>query len=586
MNNAINSENGDIRKQGNTLAKKIASAIKEQSWLLIIINLAWTAGPLTYLGLQGGYYLGYGKFASTELFIYFVGYTAITGIGAIVIQVIRKIFYEPKIAEAKKQFLHTIDGLYRLYFALRNAFLESNETHMRPLIASWWVLRNIVCSEDVLEEAVYDITQDEKLSRAMKRVEIYRKQGLMDRVKAEYNTIKKRLAPHLKKLNATFPELATTLNNRLQGIAPSLRTGQPRPTGFLERIITAINRNDANMATPNDAMALITLTLELLCGRKILILQTEVAGNTKLEKSRSAFESTYAEFHLTRRKRNGRMRTLIEEIKLHGYKTATTKIDATTNELKTALDETLKNLSKKDLQKLRPIIIKRMERIKLHNKKLNELYKKVERYEKEYNKLWQQYGDQLTWNLQEKNTSRKPVLTIKESIIALNDKDKMELAKELDELLQDVIIRKSSMHAYMRDQKSHRLDLNDFKEIVFEITDLLDDKLNIAEPYRLLAIERSPQANISAIEVGLSTPTKAGWTSLAVEEVQLQRTQTANRLAKHLSQQFNVPISPEIQEYLSSQYQVNVDLLMELKDAENKTSHRSTNALKNDLISL
>src|SRR6056297_1653991 len=73
---------------GEDFIRRAAHAARKESWGRTVVQLAWTAGPVTYLALQGGYMLGYGTHAPSNLFIYFAIYTVIAGVFAIAVRFI------------------------------------------------------------------------------------------------------------------------------------------------------------------------------------------------------------------------------------------------------------------------------------------------------------------------------------------------------------------------------------------------------------------------------------------------------------------------------------------------------------------
>ena len=59
------------------ILRRIRGAVGKEHLGKTLLQLAWTAGPVTYLALQGGYFIGYGKSAPVQVFIYFAGYTVV-----------------------------------------------------------------------------------------------------------------------------------------------------------------------------------------------------------------------------------------------------------------------------------------------------------------------------------------------------------------------------------------------------------------------------------------------------------------------------------------------------------------------------
>jgi len=108
-----------LENLGESLAGRISSAIKKESWVITLLSLAWTAGPVSYLGLQAGYYIGYQEFAPTDLIIYFAIFTFVAGLIGVASRVINNIVKGPKIEELEDAFLHLVDLIPEYSFIIR-----------------------------------------------------------------------------------------------------------------------------------------------------------------------------------------------------------------------------------------------------------------------------------------------------------------------------------------------------------------------------------------------------------------------------------------------------------------------------------
>lgn len=53
-----------------------------------LLGLAWTAGPVTAIGLYGGYSIGFGQAPSNQLLIYFISFTVLSGKIALVAKIV------------------------------------------------------------------------------------------------------------------------------------------------------------------------------------------------------------------------------------------------------------------------------------------------------------------------------------------------------------------------------------------------------------------------------------------------------------------------------------------------------------------
>ncbi|NEP49573.1 MAG: hypothetical protein F6K65_12415 [Moorea sp. SIO3C2] len=583
-------DNLTLSAVGESVIHKIASAIKQESWLSVFLNIAWTAGPVTFLALYGGHYLGYGNPPKVESFVYFAGYTMIAGFIAIVVRICKQAFYTPRVQEAEWQLLTVIDQLFELYFAARNTYIQSYPPEEQPLVGAWWILRNAAANEDLLEEATFDITQDDVIARTIKRIESYRKQGINCLIEKEYQAISDRLDQKLAHLQNNFPGIAELLNQRLQGKAPSLREGLKRPIGFLERTLTAANQESLDAMTLNDSLGIFTLTIELLSGRVILLLDPVFKGRNDFKKAKEAFDSLLSDFQLIRRIRNSRIYALIAQLNRSDDQATHSVLGITRAQLQQLLITTLQSYFSSTPHANHKKIQKRYDDIIRLNKRLNSLHKKLLQVEQQYNKLWSSYGQDLKLVSPDNKRLKHPALILKEKTIFLTDKNKVALAQDITTLLQDFLEYKntSPLTALLNYQSNYQqLDLSDYKKLSIELVNLLDHYLNISEPEEQIAIENSFEANLGAIEVGLAATTKAGSAALLVEEVQQARTQTAHRLVKRLIAYFNITLDDDIIDYLVTNYQADEDYLRSLEHKPEEDLPLGTiSMLQQDLLSL
>ena len=63
--------------------RRITAAVDKVPWSVSLMQILWTAGPVTLLGAWGGYLLGYGKAPTMENYVFFISYTVITGAAGI-----------------------------------------------------------------------------------------------------------------------------------------------------------------------------------------------------------------------------------------------------------------------------------------------------------------------------------------------------------------------------------------------------------------------------------------------------------------------------------------------------------------------
>lgn len=571
------------RRIGEQFVKRVSRAFHSTPWYLTLLNLAWTAGPVTYLALQGGHYLSFGKAVAPGIFMYFAGYTVIAGVLAGFASLIRHMVLEPRRERVEQLLLNAVERLFLLYHSVRNEYLNTYPREEQAVIAAWWSCRSAATDVDVLEEAIRDVTGDDGLAHAMKRVEHYRRQGFVDLMRQEYTQHAEKITSFVATLSPKYPGLAQHIQNRFEGNAPSLRFGQERPAGFIERLIIMEENDSLQMATPDDVVAMIHLTLELLLGRRVIALYPRFNGYKRLDESREAFDALLSDFRLLLRKRNGRMRAMIMDITMHQEDADGVQVvGASSAQLSSMLTVVLQQNVKQHIGR------RRYQKVVQMNDQLHQLWKKLSQQERHYNKIWKQYGDKLKAQLQSDFAPKKRhnALVIREHEIVLSHKQKIDLAALVHEILDEAIMRKKGAVTGMSSTDSALLAMDDYKKLASQFLDALDDMINISEPAEQLAVEASREADFGCVEPGLASQTKLGWGRIMVEEVQQDRMQIAHRLAALLIRYFNVPLGGAIIDYLVREYGASREYLNQLQADESDSIELATDRLRSELLTL
>jgi hypothetical protein len=96
---------------GEQIARQLAISAHRTGWRWNLLSLAWSAGPVTFVALVAGSYMGFGKPPTFDTFIYFAGYTLVAGVIATIIGFIRHRIILPRVESAdealKQRFLHS-----------------------------------------------------------------------------------------------------------------------------------------------------------------------------------------------------------------------------------------------------------------------------------------------------------------------------------------------------------------------------------------------------------------------------------------------------------------------------------------------
>ncbi|MFW6379838.1 MAG: hypothetical protein ACOCZF_00340 [Halorhodospira sp.] len=309
-----------------------------------LLSLAWTAGPVTGLGLTGGYVAAYGELPRTELLIYFITFTVLSGLIGLVAKIIYSSTWEPAEERAESETLSAIDHLGDLILATRDLHVEGLEGQARRSEAARQLLRRVDLSPQGLALACQDLTGDRKLGEVLARIENYRRSGLFTRIRdlnAQHEeTFQATLAPFREEA----PLAAAALRDRFYGRVPQLRVGTRRNEAFIERILASYEEENPLLITMGDVEDMLSLTFELINGREIPILTFTYRGRWRLAHALEALETTRSRYRLAQAASDNRIRALaawLIEAQALSYETAPEELSASVllERVLTAMDD-------------------------------------------------------------------------------------------------------------------------------------------------------------------------------------------------------------------------------------------------------
>jgi hypothetical protein len=275
--------------EGRSYADRFAKALQTTPIGLNILGLAWTAGPVTFIALYIGYYIGFGVLPPTSLFIYFAFYTLISGIISVIVKVFTNNRQQEKIDATKAEYMHVIEQLFNAYFITRDLRLNECEPSARKYLATEILLSNIFIEPETLKSVVEEICNNEQLAKQSYRIVTLRRSGMISYADGLLTETLLKYTNELETLQAASPKLHAVLLQHLQGKIPSLKQGILRNPGFLERI-TSTSTSQGNTIELLDVQEIIGLTLEILMGRKFTYISFKFQGTKEQRETFKAIE--------------------------------------------------------------------------------------------------------------------------------------------------------------------------------------------------------------------------------------------------------------------------------------------------------
>lgn len=532
--------------RGERATHKIASVVGKKSWKWGVMNLAWTAGPVTFVALSIGHYLGFGSAVSMRTFYYFAVYTVVASVLTLIAGIARDAFYQPKIEQEQAHLLHIIDRMFAMAHLARDIALSQLDPDERRIMAAYYILSSVGASPSDIGAAVSDLTNDSKMTRAARNIQTFADRGMYSRVAMIQDSVRERLEVVREKLQPIAPQAYDVLEKRLCGSGPKLFRGKERCEGFIERVLLAAEENNESLMTLQDALEMIWLTLELLNGRVIAVLDTRMKGDEELERAQSALDDARHHYRISIRRRNSQIRLLAESLYDETDYDLVVKATNKTQQLVESIVEALVKLPHAQRVHYR----KPYESILVTNARLKAFHSKLLQAEAAYSKRWRRYGQKLVLTMQSSDL-KQAGFYILERNITLTDKQKLRLSHVISSLLPEDL---------------YTISETKLKHMVMEMANELDDLIDMSQPEEQLAIESSNVTDFGFITSQLSPATKAGWSALAIDAMHEDRRKASHRMARDLVGYYRVPLTPSIIGFLCEQFGADEEHLEQLND--------------------
>jgi hypothetical protein len=301
-----------IERVGEERIERISRAAKSMPWQVLLLELAWTAGPATFLAAAGGYYLGYGKHLPAENAVFFLAYTVIFGVIGLITKLVHGTVWQPRQLGAQRQLSNALDMLPDLSVAVRELRMAVMDPEVRRLESAGYLLQRVNLEPQTLALLVEELTGDRDLGQTAGKMEMYRRAGL-DASKDELATQCRTTAIEARaRIARLAPRTADLLNDRLYGRAPTFEDGIVRPENFVERILAAIEQDDDNLMTLEDAEQVLLLSLELLGGRELPVLSFEYKGRWDTARAMDSLNQRWNRYRLAKAVGYSRLKALEE----------------------------------------------------------------------------------------------------------------------------------------------------------------------------------------------------------------------------------------------------------------------------------
>ncbi len=479
-----------------TILRRIRGAAGKERLGRTLLQLAWTAGPVTYLALQGGYFIGYGKSAPVQVFVYFAGYTAVAGLFALIL----RFLYHLTRGGEKDDDLQSLEHLFDLLPAritdVRNMQMEELDTPGRKVLGAKYILENPDASPGAVSTALIDLTGDRKLAELVHDIEVYRSAGLVRRTLDLSEVARKHLETLRDSLAAVSPEAARLAWLRAAGEYPAESQGRIRTRGFLGRIISASESDNLNLMSLIDAEEICVLIFELICGRRFPVIEVRYSGNRAFTEAAAQLQKARREYRAAVYARNSRIRVLAErlyKLKIPGEKPGSgiRKVLASLPQVRSAVllqekiaESIFSLISEKHVPNLRSLteLYRRLIRA---GQRVDKTYRAFRRSWEVYSAIIESRGNENVRILRPGEKGAGIQLQLK--YIGLENKHALPAAGLIEEKL----------HEFTLEHEYTNVKVNDQKELAVVLLQILERFLPLGEPRIQQAIEGTTSAYLT-----------------------------------------------------------------------------------------
>ncbi|MBO9493437.1 hypothetical protein J7438_04965 [Thalassotalea sp. G20_0] len=586
-------DNVDLKLEGRDLRwlEKVARAPQQEPWSVIILQYAWTAGPVTLMAAYFGYYFAYGEMMPIERAFYFLGYSVIAVALGMGYRLFHNMTHGRQQVRERISLLNLIDQISELIYQVRDLGQANMTEEQRRIHSAGILLRKLDLGPEWVAAAIEDLTGNQQLAKQAERIEIFRRAGLYNRMQDIIHEARDEADNAWLALNENHPRTAEALKKRLNGIVARPHDGQKREPLFIERILSAIEEGNENLMTLHDVEEILTLCFELICGREIAYLKIEYTGHWDLARALDKLEEERNDLRISRARVYSRLKALTTYLNNIGIPsdigsgnglsthkllaTATKSLDNLSLQVREARQLTLSSPQKKTAKKHLLTLTSKSQQLEkalqIYNESRRAYLKQgrdslqLKRALKNWQKLSSKYQYQNNENL-------KRSLTISEQTIFLDVEAKAEVTQRILHYLNESPYLPKAVHETLSTDDNSQINSvktdagnllaeTGARDIAIEIATILDPYIHLHDPQIQRAIESANATSLANIEPGMSARTKAAWGEAMAGAVAKNLAASAEKLAQNLIRYYRVPLSDQTINFLVKTYSASLERL-------------------------
>ncbi len=572
-----------LEHRGQDRIETISRAVRKAPWLVTSLELAWTAGPVTFLAAFGGYYFGYGEVPPANYLAFFFAYSVIAGIIGVVTRFVHSAIRDARQARAQRDLTLVLDILPDLIISVRDLALSGLEPDARRREAAALLLRKADLGPEYIGMAVHELTDNRALAEAIEKIEIFRRAGLFHRMQETSAAWAKTSETVFSSLSGVAPETVSLLRERLAGRAPSLAEGLPRADGFVERLLAAAAEGEENLILLSDVEEMLLLAFEMLCGRAIPMLVVGYRGDWRVAKATDELERSRNEYRVAQVRVHSRLKAIIARLNDNEVSqlpsrqasgSATDLLDTVragfeqlTDAIKTSGQLVYKGYWN-ERSALRHHIDALRSILRLYQSLCRAYHQVQHRYVAflDARQRWERLLATQPSDPQRIDIARRRKgLRIDRQMLCLEDEQKLALAESLADYFRDQGIKLRDQRVYVGTPGRESLvDAGVAKHFAMRIMSALSFHIGLSQPHVQRAIGAINAINLSGLEPGTSATNKVGLGSALVQEVEQRLDRLAEHLATTLVVSYGVPLDEAAIQLLHDEFGARIDRLRTL----------------------
>lgn len=569
-------QNGAKEHTAPGLLARLRGAARKESWGRTVLNLAWTAGPATYLALHGAYLIGYGSPPPQQLILYFGIYTVIAGFVAVLMRFVYNAVRGHEEEEGKQALEEVLEKLPDLVSAARNANLESYDDDGRLTLAAKYVIEDPDASPTDVSQAVLDLTGSNHLASAAAAAEVYRQHGLTARVHDLYASVAQELGEALESVAERSTAVAQLMRRRFNGLAPTKRAGRIRVEGFIERVFSAGEQDDESLVTMSDVEEVLTLCFELLNRRSYPVLMLNYSGGHAFTAASARLDAARRGLRSAIHARNSRLRALAEHLNSHpeiSRVAAAVPSFRSVGEIYQSIESAMASIyettfaqARHGWQKTRDIernLTLWRDAVRLHhllykqNFNVRKKHLALYRAAKEYAFVQRNYAEHFPLRLMAPHEEGSGI-RLRTRTVTLSEHQRHMLASTVRSRLETVSVQERFSRAVLDGDGSERryLSTSSYKQLAIELLLIIERYIPLHQSRVQYTIEGTNAPNLSSIHSTFSGSVKRGWGESLVRELETSTSRAAERLASALVTYHGVTLTESSISYLEESYGV------------------------------